>query len=282
MSATEAAVWKALASPLRRRLLDLLRQRPRTTGELAAAFPRLSRFAVMQHLGVLTRSRLVLARRQGRQRFNHLNPVPLQQIHQRWVSRYAEPLAASVLDLKCHAEQPTEGEDPMATKTATGRRGSNAAHTFNVVDVELEVSIAAPPQRVWQALVEQTTAWWRKDFYVGKSPKAFIIEPRLAGGMYEDWGDGAGLLWMSVIEIHPPHTIHFAGHLTTPFGGPANTYLRLTLEPHDNEATILKISNTAYGRVNDKLKQQLHDGWTLLFAEGLKPFVEAGRPALDE
>jgi uncharacterized protein YndB with AHSA1/START domain/DNA-binding transcriptional ArsR family regulator len=266
---TDSRIWKGLASPVRRRLLDLLRQRPRTTGELASAFPRLSRFAVMQHLGVLVRAKLVLVRREGRQRFNHLNPVPLQQIHERWVSRYAAHAAGAALDLKRHAEQ-IEGEDVMPPVAA--------APTFNVVQLELEVSIQAPPQRVWRALVEQTTHWWRKDFYVGKTPKAFIIEPRPGGRMYEDWGDGGGLVWMNVIEVDAPRVIQFAGHLTASFGGPANTYLRLTLEPRGESATLLRISETAYGRVDDKLKKQLHEGWTLLFEQGLKPYVEGQHP----
>ncbi len=69
-------MWRALANPARRRMLDLLWQAPRTTGEVAVRFPKLSRFAVMQHLGVLEAARLVLVERAGRQRFNHLNVAP--------------------------------------------------------------------------------------------------------------------------------------------------------------------------------------------------------------
>ena len=72
-------VWRALASPWRRRLLDRLRTAPATTGELAAGLPELSRFAVMQHLAVLTEAGLVLPERRGRDRVNHLNPVPLRE-----------------------------------------------------------------------------------------------------------------------------------------------------------------------------------------------------------
>jgi DNA-binding transcriptional ArsR family regulator/uncharacterized protein YndB with AHSA1/START domain len=276
----DARVWKALASPVRRRVLDLLRRRRRTTGDLAAAFPALSRFAVMQHLAVLTRARLVLVRREGRQRFNHLNPAPLRQVHERWVSRYADPLAAAALDLKRHAELP-EGDDPMATKTAATKRvgrsdNASTSPAFNLVRVELEVPIAAPPGRVWQALVEQTTQWWRRDFYVGKAARAFVIEPRPGGRMYEDWGDGAGMVWMNVIEVDPPRVLQLAGHLTAAFGGPANTHLRLTLESRGKGGTLLRLSEHAFGRVDDKMKAELHQGWTLLLAKGLKPFIESG------
>lgn len=84
--------------------MDLLRDGPKTTSELAGAFPELSRFAVMQHLGVLEEARLVLVRRKGRQRFNYLNAVPIQGIQDRWVSRYASAQARKALALKRHLE----------------------------------------------------------------------------------------------------------------------------------------------------------------------------------
>ncbi len=102
-------VWRALANPLRRKILDTLRDGPLTTGRLAEAFPNLSRFAIMQHLGVLEEGELVVRRRSGRQTFNHLNPIPIQQIHVRWVSRYQQPWAESLVALKHELEQATEG-----------------------------------------------------------------------------------------------------------------------------------------------------------------------------
>lgn len=93
-------MWRALASPIRRRILDSLRGGPRTTADIAALFPGHSRFAVMQHLGVLEEGRLVTFQRVGRQRFNYLNPVPIQQIYRRWVSEYQAPWAASLTAMK--------------------------------------------------------------------------------------------------------------------------------------------------------------------------------------
>lgn len=97
-------VWKALANPHRRRMLDLLRDGPRTTGALAEAFPDLSRFAVMQHLKVLTDADLVVAVREGRERHNYLNPVPIQQLYDRWVSRYMQPWTDALTSLKSELE----------------------------------------------------------------------------------------------------------------------------------------------------------------------------------
>jgi DNA-binding transcriptional ArsR family regulator len=103
-------VWRALANAIRRRILDLLREGPRTTGVLADAFPELSRFAVMQHLKVLEEAELVRVRRSGRERYNHLNPVPIQRIHQRWVSHYQRPWAEALVGLKHELE--SEAAEP--------------------------------------------------------------------------------------------------------------------------------------------------------------------------
>jgi DNA-binding transcriptional ArsR family regulator len=86
-------------------MLDVLRDGPSTTSELAARFPELSRFAVMQHLGVLEEGNLVVHRRRGRQRFNYLNPIPIQQIFDRWVSRYQAPWLESLVALKDELEE---------------------------------------------------------------------------------------------------------------------------------------------------------------------------------
>lgn len=93
-------VWRGLASPIRRRILDVLREGGLATGELAEHFPELSRFAVMQHLRVLEEGRLVVRKRRGRQRINYLNPVPIQQIYRRWVSRYDQPWTEALVGLK--------------------------------------------------------------------------------------------------------------------------------------------------------------------------------------
>ena len=105
------AVWRALANPVRRRILDLLAEGPLTTGALAEAFPELSRFAVMQHLKVLEEAELVVPRREGRQRFNHLNAVPIQRIYRRWVSRYTGRWADALVALKDELED-TDDEAP--------------------------------------------------------------------------------------------------------------------------------------------------------------------------
>jgi len=100
-------VWRALANPYRRRMLDLLRDRPRTTGELAEALGE-NRFLVMQHLTLLRESNLVAVEVDGRRRINHLNPVPIQQIYERWVGKYQGDWAAALVGLKHTVETKTE------------------------------------------------------------------------------------------------------------------------------------------------------------------------------
>lgn len=97
-------VWRALSDPSRRQMLDLLRQRPMTTGELGQHFD-FSRYAVMKHLKVLEKASLVLIERHGRERFNHLNPMPIQQIYRRWIRPFEALPADRLLRLKLAVER---------------------------------------------------------------------------------------------------------------------------------------------------------------------------------
>ncbi|KJS26095.1 MAG: ArsR family transcriptional regulator [Hyphomonadaceae bacterium BRH_c29] len=104
-------IYKALAAPVRREILDALRDNPQTTGELCARFPQLNRCTVMQHLGVLEQADLLLVRRIGRVRWNYLNAIPIKRIHDRWIGPYAQKAVAMLDDLKTELEV----EDTLAT-----------------------------------------------------------------------------------------------------------------------------------------------------------------------
>ncbi len=86
-------LFRALADPTRRRILDLLRERGLTTGQICDELSELDRCTVMQHIGVLARADLVIAKREGRHRWNYLNCIPIQQIYDRWIHLYARPSA---------------------------------------------------------------------------------------------------------------------------------------------------------------------------------------------
>lgn len=98
-------VCRAIADPTRRAILDLLAAQPRTTGDLAQRFAQTTRFATMKHLNVLVVAGLVVVTRRGRERFNHLNVVPLQRLHERWVAPLASRGAASLLALQKHLQE---------------------------------------------------------------------------------------------------------------------------------------------------------------------------------
>ncbi|MDB5556187.1 MAG: transcriptional regulator [Rhizobium sp.] len=82
-------IFRALAHGTRRRLLDAIKDAPQTTGALCEALPDMDRCTVMQHLKVLEGAGLVLVTREGRERWNYLNALPIQEIHDRWISQYA-------------------------------------------------------------------------------------------------------------------------------------------------------------------------------------------------
>jgi len=99
------AVWKALADPTRRRILDELRREPLPVGRLAARF-EMTRFGVMKHLRVLEEAQLVVVEARGRERWNHLNPTPIRAIYRRWIQPFEETDADRLLRLKQRVESP--------------------------------------------------------------------------------------------------------------------------------------------------------------------------------
>lgn len=114
-------VWKALADPTRRAILDLLRDRPRKTTEIVEACPHLTRFGVMKHLDALREAGLVDTREEGRQRWNSLNVFPIRQIYERWVSPFQELWASQLLGIKNLAEEIKEDvkTNPRAPRKRT-------------------------------------------------------------------------------------------------------------------------------------------------------------------
>jgi DNA-binding transcriptional ArsR family regulator len=99
-------VFRALASATRRSLLDHLRDAPMTTGQLCRLFPELDRCSVMQHLKVLEAADLVIVERRGRERWNYLNPLPIHEIHERWIGPHAALAVARLSGLKRSLEKP--------------------------------------------------------------------------------------------------------------------------------------------------------------------------------
>jgi DNA-binding transcriptional ArsR family regulator len=97
-------VFKAMAGSDRRRILDLLRECPMTTGDICKHLGWLDRCTVMQHLQVLENARLVISRKKGRCRWNYLDVAPIQKIHERWISEYTRPAANILSRIKADLE----------------------------------------------------------------------------------------------------------------------------------------------------------------------------------
>ena len=103
------AIFKALGDTRRRRMLDLMKDRGRTTGDLCNHLKGLDRCTVMQHLDVLERADLIIVKRSGRHRWNYLNPLPIQQVADRWISRYA----AGAVNCLARLKRELEGDTAM-------------------------------------------------------------------------------------------------------------------------------------------------------------------------
>jgi len=264
-----AAVWRALSDPTRRAMLDMLREGPRTTGMLAEAFPQ-SRYAAMKHLDVLAGAGLLVVRRVGRERWNHLNSIPLQLMYERWVRPYEATWAAPLVRFRDSLERsrPTSEEAKMSS-SATNT--IPAVRSTGITQVELEIPIAAAAERVWRALTEQVDLWWPRGFFASAGPLRMRFDARLGGFLYEEAANGGGVVWYTVIALDPGTSVTLAGHLTPAFGGPAQTILRLSLR-EQGDATILELSDAVFGNVGTGTATE--EGWRALFENAFKNFVE--------
>lgn len=113
ISELQDKVFRALASAHRRAILDVLRDQPLTTGVLCAQFPELDRCTVMQHLKVLEAADLLIVERRGRERWNHLNPLPIYAIHERWIGPHAKRAVAMLARLKHDLEKSDLAPGPV-------------------------------------------------------------------------------------------------------------------------------------------------------------------------
>lgn len=251
-------MWRALSNPVRRHLLDLLSSGPQTTGDLAEATPDLSRFAVMQHLGVLTDAGLVVVRRRGRSRFNYLNPVPLADWYQRWVTPFADQAASEILALRRHIET-MDGDDTMT-----------ADKEIRTVRIETELRFETTPERVFRAFTEDALEWFPHT-YGGDRTRAVVMEPRVGGAHFEDWGDGAGYYYGLVTLYDPPRRLSTRGRLM-----PGTTLdSDYEIEP-DGDGVVLRVSRVAVGPMTEDEAGSIEEfGDVARFEEPLRALVEA-------
>src|SRR6202040_3029547 len=169
-------VFKALADPTRRELLDeLFREDGQTLGTLEERFS-MTRFGVMKHLKVLEAAGLVVTRRRGREKLHFLNPVPIRLVHDRWVSKYAAPWAAALTDLKHQLEEE------------------------RTMEKIFEIYIKTTPERLWRAITDPEM---RSKYTFG----AMVTSDWTVGSTYEGRGGGAKILEGENLEVDPPRKL---------------------------------------------------------------------------
>ncbi len=254
------AVWKALADPTRRAMLDELRDGPRTTGALAERFGGMTRFGVMKHLGVLEAAGLVTVERKGRERWNHLNAVPLRRIYERWVSRYEDNLAGSLLRLK----QTVERKERMGVKLLD--QPARVAH------VVCEVVIDAPRETVYRAWFDDVRDWFYENDEARRT-RPTRWEEKIGGKCYLEYPGGGFNVIGELTMIKVNEKIRMRGDCTAPEAFIAN--MTIAFEVVDG-GTRVKIDHRMMGEFPDAMPGEFEEGWMDGLMK-LKALVEARR-----
>jgi uncharacterized protein YndB with AHSA1/START domain len=236
-------VFKALADPTRRRLLDaLFRKDGQTLGALEARF-RMTRFGVMKHLKLLEQAGLVVTKRRGREKLHFLNPVPIRLVHDRWVSKYREPVAAALVGLK------KELEDSPLEKI-------------------YEIYIRTTPERLWHAITDPEI---RAKFNFG----AKIHSDWKKGSKYKlDAGEGAFDLGEGeVLEADPPRRLVLSMRALWSDEVKSEGFSRITweIEPVADSCRV----RLTHDQLREGANEELFGGWPMVLS-GLKTWLETG------
>jgi uncharacterized protein YndB with AHSA1/START domain len=234
-------VFRALADPTRRALLDeLFRNDGQTLSALEARFS-MTRFGVMKHLKLLEEAGLVVTRRRGREKLHFLNPVPIRLVHDRWVSKYAEPWVASLTDLKTTLEASMEKV--------------------------FEIYIKTTPERLWQAITDPEM---RSKYNFG----ARINSDFAPGSHYEQsTPDGRLLGEGENLEVEPPRRLVQQMRALWGEDVKAEGTSRVTWEIEPvGDSCHLKVT---HDQLREGANDQLYGGWPMILS-GLKTLLETG------
>jgi uncharacterized protein YndB with AHSA1/START domain/DNA-binding transcriptional ArsR family regulator len=248
-------VFKALADPSRRTLLDLLFERDgRTLLELQARLP-MTRFGVMKHLKVLEEAGVVTSRKVGRKKLHYLNPVPIQQVYDRWVGKYAAPWARALTGLKHTLE---EGEESMDGKPA---------HVY-------EIYIRATPERLWQALIDGKLT---RQYYFG----CRVESDWRPGAPYRLVDDaGSTLVEGENIEVDPPRRLvqTFRATWASEVGRDGPSTVTWEIEPMGRAGETCRLTLVHDGIDPASARgKEIGAGWAQILS-GLKTLLETGEP----
>ncbi|GAC1479759.1 MAG: SRPBCC domain-containing protein [Pseudarthrobacter sp.] len=236
-------VFKALSDPTRRYLLDRLFVRDgRTLTELESELD-MTRFGVMKHLRILEDAGLVVTRRSGREKLHFLNPVPIRLVHDRWVSKYAEPWAAALSGLK----RTLEGE---------------------FMEKVFEIYIKTSPERLWEAITDNTM---RQQYWFGLGVKTDWtpgshyegIHPFAPGAIHE--GEN--------LEVDPPRRLvqTFRGLWSEDVKAEGTSRVTWEISPVGDSCRLL----VTHDQLREGANNQLYGGWPMILS-GLKTLLETG------
>jgi len=237
------AVFKALADPTRRSLLDeLFKEDGQTLSALEERLP-MTRFGVMKHLKVLEEAGLVVARKRGREKLHFLNAVPIRLVHDRWVSKFAEPWAATLSELKTSIEEA-------------------------VMEKVFEIYIKTTPERLWEAITSSElrakysfgvgieTDWKPGSRWQGVTPKA---PGPISHG--------------EVLEVDPPHRLvqSFQALWSEEAERAGTSRVTWEIEPVADSCRLTVVHDQLPEGVND----EIYGGWPMILS-GLKTLLETG------
>jgi uncharacterized protein YndB with AHSA1/START domain len=234
------AVFRALADPTRRSLLDeLFREDGQTLSALEERLP-MTRFGVMKHLKLLEEAGLVVTKRRGREKLHFLNPVPIRLVHDRWVSKYAEPWAAGLSDLKRTLEK--------------------------TMEKIFEIYIKTTPERLWHAI---TDTEMRRQYNFG----AVVTSDWTSGSRFEGRGHGNLIFEGENLEVEPPRRLvqNFRALWGEDVKGEGTSRVTWEIEPIADSCRL----TVTHDQLREGANDQLYGGWPMILS-GIKTLLESG------
>jgi hypothetical protein len=115
------------------------------------------------------------------------------------------------------------------------------------VSERLVLEFPVAPSQLWETLVIRTSDWWPREAFTSERTRRFVLEPHVGGRAFEDFGDGQGILWFSVVGLETGHRLQLAGTLLPPRGGPSLISLLLLVEGRPAGASALAIDDERFG-----------------------------------
>ena len=235
-------VFRALADPTRRSLLDeLYREDGQALHELVERFA-MTRFGVMKHLQQLEEAGLVVTKRRGREKLHFLNPVPIRLVHDRWVSKYAEPWAAGLSDLKTRLESPMEKV--------------------------FEIYIRTTPERLWEAITDPAI---RSRYHFGVRAESDWT-PGSSYALVHDGADGP-LAEGENLVVEPPRRLVQTMDVKWSDEAASEGTSRVTweIEPVGDSCRLTVV----HDQLSESAPEEIYGGWPMILS-GLKTWLETG------